>query len=264
MAMTRKDFFQNVGSAAAGLAVGMLGPRRLALGAHSPGASGGNPDDLYEPVTSGARSYSQCGEDVNVAFALSYLKVDDITYLDVGAHHPTLINNTYHFYQKGHRGVLVEPNIAMCQRLRAVRPRDTTLVAGIGTSAVREADYYLMTDSSWNTFSKEEADHQAKITGGLIKIEKVTKVPLLDINEVMEEHFKGAPSFLSLDAEGLHLAILKSLDYTRYRPRIICVETLVSGTHKTIPEIPAFMESKGYVARGGSFVNTIFIDSRLI
>jgi len=31
-----------------------------------------------------------------------------------------------------------------------------------------------------------------------------------------------------------------------------------------IPEIPAFMEQKGYVARGGSFVNTIFIDSRLL
>jgi hypothetical protein len=42
------------------------------------------------------------------------------------------------------------------------------------------------------------------------------------------------------------------------------VETLVSGTRATIPEIPAFMASQGYVDRGGSFVNTIFVDGKRI
>jgi hypothetical protein len=121
-----------------------------------------------------------------------------------------------------------------------------------------------MTDPSWNTFSKEEAEHQERITDGRVKISKVIKMPLLDINDVMEEHFQGAPTFVSVDAEGLHQAILESIDYTRYRPPIICVETLVSGTKNTIPAIPAFMETKGYVDRGGSFVNTIFIDGNLL
>jgi hypothetical protein len=39
---------------------------------------------------------------------------------------------------------------------------------------------------------------------------------------------------------------------------------LVTGEDRTIPEIPAFMATKGYVARGGSFVNTIFVDSRIL
>jgi hypothetical protein len=30
------------------------------------------------------------------------------------------------------------------------------------------------------------------------------------------------------------------------------------------PETAAFMETKGYVVRGMSFVNTIFVDSQLI
>ena len=47
-------------------------------------------------------------------------------------------------------------------------------------------------------------------------------------------------------------------------PTIICVETLVSGTCHAIPEIPAFMETRGYVPRGGSIVNTLFVDSTLL
>ena len=89
-------------------------------------------------------------------------------------------------------------------------------------------------------------------------------MPLLDINDVMSEHFKGAPSFLSIDAEGWHLAILKSIDYRRFRPKVICVETLVSGTKTVIEEIPAFMISQGYYDRGGSIVNTLFVDGKLL
>ena len=86
-------------------------------------------------------------------------------------------------------------------------------------------------------------------------------MPLLDINDVMAEHFKGAPTFLSVDTEGLDLAILRSIDYGRFRPAIICAETLVSGTRRIRAEIPEFLATRGYAARGGSFVNTIFVDA---
>jgi FkbM family methyltransferase len=209
-------------------------------------------------------SFAQSGEDLIANFIFDYLKIVDISYLDVGAYDPVRINNTYYFYRKGFRGVLVEPNVTMCEKLRAVRPRDTTLNAGIGVTAVREANYYLMTEPSWNTFSREEADHQAKVTNGRIKIEKVIKMPLLNINDVMREHLKGAPTFLSIDAEGWHLPILKSIDYTGFRPKVICVETLVSGTTTVIAEVASFMTSQGYHARGGSIVNTLFVDGKLL
>ena len=210
-------------------------------------------------------SYAQGGEDVAVNFLFNYLQqFKDIQYLDVGTWDPIAYNNTYFFYRRGFRGVLVEPNVAMCQQIRAVRPEDTTLEAGIGVTAAREADYYMMSESAWNTFSKDEADHMTKVTGGHIRVEKVIKMPLLNINDVMAKHFGKAPAYLSIDAEGLHLAILKSIDYSRFRPLAICVETLVAGTRATIPEIPAYMATQGYVNRGGSFVNTIFVDANRI
>jgi hypothetical protein len=273
MKVNRKDFLVNLGCAAAGVTVGAVGDRLIA-GNTSP-APARLPPPSPPPVIDLAQrrpqgpgqtlpSYSQAGEDAAVRFAAQYLKIPVVNYLDIGAYEPIQINNTYLFYRLGYRGVLVEPNVVMCERIKKERPEDTVLEAGIGVTAVREADYYMMTDPSWNTFSKEEAEHQEEITGRRIKIDKIIKMPLLDINDVMEEHFHGAPTFVSIDAEGLHQAILESIDFTRYRPKIICVETLVSGTNKTIPAIPAFMESKGYVDRGGSFVNTLFIDGGLI
>jgi hypothetical protein len=243
MKVSRKEFLLGVGGAAVG----------LPLGAYA-----------HDRATPGNRSFSQCGEDLIVDFILGYLGVQDVTYLDIGAFDPIKINNTYFFYLRGFNGVLVEPNPVMCEKLRSVRPGDVTLTAGIGIEDVREADFYQMSDPSWNTFSKEEADHQVAITKGKIFIEKVLKMPLLDINRVMAEHFGGAPTYLSIDAEGMHFDLLKAIDYQRFRPVVICVETLVSGTTDTIPEIAEFMVSRGYVERGGSFVNGIFVDSRII
>jgi hypothetical protein len=264
MKLTRHEFLATLGAVAGG----SLDALAQASGTQKPAqpASGvmRKPPRPRPAGSEGMLSFAQSGEDLIANFIFHYLQIPRITYLDVGAHEPVAINNTYFFYRRGYHGVLVEPNVEMCKKLRAVRPKDTTLEAGIGVTAEREADYYLMTESAWNTFSKEEAEHMTRVTGGRIKVERVIKMPLLEINDVMVKHFGGAPTFLSIDAEGLHLAILKTIDFKKFRPAVICVETLIAGTNKHIPEIPAFMETDKYVARGSSFVNTIFVDGNLI
>jgi hypothetical protein len=69
-----------------------------------------------------------------------------------------------------------------------------------------------MNESAWNTFSKEEAEHMTRVTGGAIKVEKIIKMPLLDINDVMAKHFGKAPTYVSIDAEGQHLLRKSSLN----------------------------------------------------
>lgn len=254
MKLSRQEFFTALGGVAAGVSLDALEQRSgRGTAALPPLAQGG-----------GLLSFAQSGEDLIAHFICHYLKIPEVNYLDVGAHDPVAINNTYFLYRRGLKGVLVEPNVAMCKKLRAVRPRDTTLEAGIGVTGDREADYYLMTESAWNTFSKEEAEHMTRVSGGRIKVERVIKVPLLDINEVMTKHFGGAPTFLSIDTEGLDLAILKTIDFKRFRPAVICAETLVVGTPQDIPEIAAYMGTQNYVQRGSSFVNSIFVDRSLV
>lgn len=82
-----------------------------------------------------AVSYAQAGEDLIVGGIFDYLNLPQPTYLDIGAYDPIKINNTYLFYTRGCRGVLVEPNPDLTVRLSTKRPRDTVLPVGIGVTA---------------------------------------------------------------------------------------------------------------------------------
>ena len=52
------------------------------------------------------------------------------------------------------------------------------------------------------------------------------------------------------------------MDFDRYRPDVICVETLEVGGDAVNADILRLLESKRYSARGATFVNTIFVDDR--
>jgi FkbM family methyltransferase len=210
-------------------------------------------------------SYAQFGEDVTVAWMLDQLHLRKTTYLDIGAYLPIFANNTYLLYQKGDRGVLVEPNIDLIPELRAKRPGDIVLNVGVGLTEQGAADYYCMSLPEWNTFDKAEAEGRVKAHGGSVKIERVVKMPLISINRIMSEYFPpGGPDFLSIDIESLDLAVLKTLDFTRFRPKVMCVETLVSTTSRMDPETTKFLASHGYEVRGMTIANTIYMDQTLI
>ena len=218
-----------------------------------------------EPLP-GKLSYAQQGEDIVLWQILVYvLGIEHPTYMDIGAHHPVFNNNTYFFYERGSRGVLVEPNPALHEVLEQMRPRDVLVRAGIGVTAQAEADFYIIggsEDGQLNTFSREQAEALVTRSGGKYSIAKVLKIPLLNINELMRKHWNGPPNLLSLDTEGFDLPILRSLDFKRMRPDVVCVETVELGGRRLITEIMQLMAQNGYEVRGGSFVNTIFLDRR--
>ena len=103
-------------------------------------------------------SFSQCGEDLIVAHLMAALKISEPTYLDIGAHHPSLLSNTYLLYLKGSRGVCIEPDPKLFAQLKAKRKRDVCLNVGIGFDGSRSGDFYIMSSDSLSTFSKEEAE----------------------------------------------------------------------------------------------------------
>lgn len=212
-----------------------------------------------------AHSFSQCGEDLIINFIFeNHLKINRPSYLDIGAHHPTHLSNTYFFYQRGSQGVCIEPDPDLCEEIRKKRSRDVCLNAGVGISSETKADFYVMTAKTLNTFSKEEAErYQSYETQ---KIEKVLKIPLIPINETIQNNFKSCPNLVSLDVEGLDLDILKSFDFAKYRPEIFCVETLTYTEDKSetkITEINDLLASKEYMVYADTYINTIFVDKNV-
>ena len=210
--------------------------------------------------------YAQSGEDLILAQLFYKAGIQKPTYLDIGANHPAYISNSYYFYLRGSTGVCIEPNPYLYKKIKKTRPGDIVINAGVGVTEQSEADFYLFPDSAHglSTFSKTEAEYWGKEgmkTVGKISYEKVIKVPLITINSIIEKHFSQCPDFISLDVEGLDLAILKSLDYAKCSPKVICVETLLYGENQRESkneEIIDFLKGIGYEIYADTYVNTIF------
>jgi FkbM family methyltransferase len=211
-------------------------------------------------------SYSQCGEDLIVDFICQALKIDRPTYLDIGAHHPIYLSNTYLFYERGCRGVCIEPDPLLIAEIQRVRRRDTCLNIGVGVTDARvsEADFFIMTSRTLNTFSRAEAERYQSY--GNHKIEKVIQIPLVPINSVIKEHFDNAhPNFVSLDVEGLDLAVLETFDFQGIRPEVFCIETITfteDNTEEKVSGILDLMNAQGYMPWADTYINTIFVDRK--
>jgi len=217
--------------------------------------------------------YSQFGEDVIIAHLFAQLGITKPNYLDIGANEPKFISNTYYFYERGSRGVLIEPNPYLFNRLQRVRPGDIVLNMGVGLNETAEADFYVFPAycNGMSTFSKLEATHwqEVGLKGvGKIKIEKVLKIKLIPVNTIFNTYFSDKQlNLLSIDVEGLDLDILKSMDFEKYRPDVICVETLKydnqQNGYKNTPIID-FMLARRYTVYADTRVNTIFCRNELL
>jgi len=209
------------------------------------------------------RSYAQSGEDLIVRFIFEALRLPKPTYLDLGAHHPRHMSNTYLFYQQGSCGVCVEPDPALYALLKRKRPHDVCLNVGVGTSGVEQADFYIMTSRSLNTFSRQDAERYQSYEGQ--QIERIIQVPLLPVNNLISRYCQPAPQFISIDVEGLDLEIVKSLDFNRFRPLVLCVETLTyteDRTERKRVEIADFVCGHGYFQYADTYINSIFVDQQ--
>ncbi len=104
-------------------------------------------------------SYSQNYEDLIVEkfFGRKYRG----KYLEIGAYHPTRLSNTYRFYKKGWRGMVVEPNPEIKNLFKKIRPEDKYINTGISDKK-DEMNYYKFLIPAINTFSKKEAEKKYK------------------------------------------------------------------------------------------------------
>lgn len=208
-------------------------------------------------------TFSQQGEDIVLFHVIrDLLRVERATYIDVGAAEPVLSNNTYLLWGVGHRGVLVEPNPAFAKKLRDYRSGDKVVEAGIGVSDATDADYYeIKGNPMLNTFSSNQVKMLQQGKSESV-VERVRKMPLININRLMTEHLGKAPDVLSTDIEGLDYDIIRSLDLSRFRPGAICAETVTMNEAGVNSNITTYLLAQGYVVRGGSTVNTIYVDSK--
>lgn len=192
-------------------------------------------------------SYSRSGEDI--IFEEYFQNQRNGFYIDIGAYHPINFSNSYKYYLKGWRGINIDPSEEAIKAFKLIRPLDINLQIAVGDEE-GEIDYFSFSgDDSMNTVSKSFAD--AAFLNYKLEITSVKKVPILPLAKILNQYLpvNTAIDFFSIDVEGYDLKVLKSNDWTKYRPKVVCVELAANMYDVMNSEIVGFMEQNQYVAR---------------
>ena len=206
-------------------------------------------------------SYSQCGEDLIIAFIAKQCGIDISFYFDIGANHPYHYSNTYLFYSLGASGVCVEPIPSMAQELNNARPRDKT-ISSIISSCSTQQSFFILEPSTLSTTDPSSLK-RALETPGAVFVEEILFTPV-SLTSLFEEH--GIPQLLCIDVEGSDMEVLSSWDIARYRPPLLCVEDLEYSTkrgERRPAGVTDYLLQNGYMLFANTFINSILVDSSI-
>lgn len=191
----------------------------------------------------GSPSYSQEGEDR----LLENIFKNQATgfYIDVGAHHPYYLSNTNLFYNNGWSGINIDANPDCIDQFIKMRPRDINLALGVGEQ-VGELKFYRFQEPALSSF--DEKLSQQRIKEGR-KLLDTIQIKISTLENILDKHLKQNQNidFMTIDVEGLDLAVLKSNNWKKYRPKILLVECLnLDLENIQNDEICNFLKSKKY------------------
>lgn len=207
--------------------------------------------DIY-----GRKSYSQEGEDM-ILRRMFEGKARGF-YVDVGAHHPRRFSNTYFFYVQGWTGINIEPNPDAIRAFESSRRNDINVQVGISDrSAV--LTYHQFDEPALNTFDADLV--KWRVANTPYKVIRTIDVPVERLENVLRGYLRPNQEidFLSIDVEGMDMAVLRSNDWESFRPTCVLVEALASSIEDVvISDVFSYMKHKGYELLGKTFNTLVF------
>lgn len=169
-------------------------------------------------------SYAQNFEDVMLWRALKHVEIG--FYIDVGANDPHQDSVTKAFYERGWRGINIEPVSQWFDKLVAERPRDINLQIAAGAQP-GELILYELPDTGLSTLDRALAErHEAE--RGYQKIEHT--VPVRTLTEICIDLHTSPIHFLKIDVEGAEKQVLEGVDFSILRPWIVLVESTLPNS----------------------------------
>ncbi len=180
-------------------------------------------ENIVYPLKQGIRSYAQNFEDVMLWRALQ--NVDNGFYIDVGAQHPVEDSVSKAFYEKGWRGIHVEPIPSYARLLREDRPDEIVIEAGVSNEHGSITFYEVLqtglsTGDAAIAKAHREKGHQIKET----QIPTVTLADIFALAGDREIHW------LKIDVEGMERNVLESWGDAPHRPWVVVVESTVPNS----------------------------------
>jgi FkbM family methyltransferase len=151
------------------------------------------------------------------------------TFVDVGAADPIEINDSWHFEMNGWDVLCIEPNPKYASKLRASRRK--VVEAVVSNSTAEFLDFKVMTRDGSNAMSLSSIAPPQKYVEAHKTYhfdEETIRVKNVSLRKVIEEYFpEMTVDVLKIDVEGWELDVLRSLDLSKYKPRVLVVENLL-------------------------------------
>ena len=163
-------------------------------------------------------------------------------YIDVGAAHPLYENDTRALYDRGWRGINIEPNATFYRELVAGRPRDRNVNAAVSDTP-GQLIYHEVIGTGLSTCDPEEAARAAAKGFEVVR----HAVDAVSLRHILEDAAAPAIDLLKVDVEGFELKVLASNDWDRFRPKIIVAEATFPESPSRRPDLVApYLAERGY------------------
>jgi FkbM family methyltransferase len=135
---------------------------------------------------------------------------------------------TAHCYERGWRGVDIEPSPGFAEKLRNARPRDVVVEAA-ASDVEGTITLYLVRDGdgSFGTGLSTVSDRYAELHVASGRALEPVDVPAVRVDTVLAGTDAEDPDrfhFLKVDVEGHEAAALRGVDLTRFRPIVVLIE----------------------------------------
>ena len=189
-------------------------------------------------------SYASLYEDVLLWRALAPRVHHDVGFwIDAGAYDPEIASVTKTFYDHGWHGINIEPMQYQFDKLVEQRPRDINLQLLISDHDGSET-FYHFDNGELSTSNLEFA--QRHLDSGMKASERHLRTSTL--TSICEQYAPEQIHFLKIDIEGHEAKAIRGMDFNRFRPWILVMESTEPNTldRTTYHEWEGMVSAAGY------------------
>ncbi|MBB5497093.1 FkbM family methyltransferase [Paraburkholderia sp. MM5384-R2] len=206
-------------------------------------------------ITRGPRLYySQFGEDAVLREIISP-RCNKGVYVDVGAYHPVKFSNTHALYKRGWRGINIDMDPVKIETFSLARSGDVNVCAAVSNEKQLKEVYNFSNYGLTSTIDPIVAAAEVQKPISVRTVETTT------LNDVLEHTpYAGQEiDLLSIDVEGHDYEVLRSIDISRYKPKIIIVESTLTSIRDVIDSaIFRYLEERNYRLVSWTYLSLIF------